>query len=318
MFSAPPFEMEGDHVNINYRDTESWPTKSPKKSLQTVRMNLGDPEAGPGFTIANIRTLPEEPLNWREEVDPVHFHGTDQFRAVSDGGWSLAGREMKAADFSFQESGWTYQEHPAGENEGAWMMWVMGDRRGKPASVKRKIIETYDTPIYQGGEYPHPAGPKGIAAIATTLGPCDRGYLMGSVADLDVSEGSAGVSGLCGDEVAGPVIHVFKAAPGQTAIPSFVCNTELLLLVIAGDGKIGDHHYERGEVRVQRAGAPFPAVIAGDAGLQAVLVIADRRHRPGFGNEAGPSWMLKLDDLLADLKPTPGGPKQRSAAAAAS
>lgn len=254
-----------------------------------------------------------ETLDWTNKVDPVHYHGTDQFRVVPGGDWVLAGHPLSQGSYSFQEAGWTYQEHPAhGE---AWTILVLGDRRGSLATLKRKsdengLIETvYGQPVYTGGDYPHPAGPKGIAAVSTTQGPCERGYIFGRIEDLkSLKPAAPALTGLLGDETTGPVIHVLKAESQSVAIPSCTYETELFLAVTKGASRIGEVDYQRGDLRLQKAGTTLPEVTAGADGFEGILVVADRRASPVFDvADAAPPWIQNVAQARQDLSPVTGG-----------
>lgn len=304
--------MTGDHLDISFAGQASWPRLTEQGSLRAFIFNIGDEAAGPMIQLGLVTIRDDEPLDWRHSIDPLHHHGSDQFRALMRGEWSLAGRRLGAGDYAFQEAGMVYQEHPvAPEN---WMMLVMGDRRGNQATIASARDEAtvfeYDD-IYgapaKDRPYPHPAGDRGLTAIAATAGPYSNGFIIGRGEEL--VDGAA-VSGLIGDVAAGPAVHVLKATAGRTVMPASQWATEVLIAVVAGTVQIGERTYAAGDLRVQREGAPLAAVRAGEAGAHLVLVRGDRRADAIFSAGPAPSWFSAPARLAQGLAPRPGGPPQ--------
>jgi len=301
--------IEGDHLDFSYADRDAWPRLTEKGSLRAFIFGIGDAQAGPMIQLGLVSIREDEPLDWRHSIDPLHHHGSDQFRTLMRGQWSLAGRKLNPGDYSFQEAGMVYQEHPiAPEN---WMMLVMGDRRGNQATIATskdaqtvfEYDEIYGAPV-EGKPYPLPEGDRGTAAIATTAGSCVRGFVNGR-GDALADDGV--VSGLLGDAMAGPAVHMLKAAPGEVVIPASRWDTELLIAVVGGSVRIGDTTYVAGEIRVQREGASLPLVRGADEGAQVVLVRGDRRAAAHFAEGRAPAWVADADGLRAQLAPRPGG-----------
>lgn len=313
--ALPGLAVDADHRDISYRNEAGWPMLTEKGSLRAFIFDIGDKDAGPNIQLGLIQRRDDEPLDWKHSIDPLHHHGSDQFRAIMGGEWSLGGRRLKGGDFSFQESGIVYQEHPVADE--VWMMLVMGDRRGNLPTLGLKKDE--DT-MFQFGDtytilsdetaYPHPAGNRGIAAVATSEGPCTNGFL--SLPAEGLAPGQT-VSGLFGDEIAGPAVHVMRLEPGAMAMPASRWGTELILAVPEGSVTVGGDIYGSGELRIQRADTPLGAIVAGDAGAELVILRADRRGAPDFGGQARPNWLPEADRLRSGLRPRPGGPSARAA-----
>lgn len=302
-----------DHLDLSFRRPGVWPSYTPKGSIKSLAFSLGDAAAGPGVQLGLVTPIEDEPLDWKHKIDPVHHHGSDQFRLLARGEWVLAGKPMTARSYAFQESGWVYQEHPTGSSA-SWMLLLMADRRGTAATVKferdRESLfvgsEEY-VPATAAAPYAHPAGSKGIAAIATTRGTCHLGYLLGNLRDLEAN-GVGCLTGVIGDETAGPVVHLLKAGPGATVMNPCMYATELFFAAAGGSCRIGGDSYEAGDMRIQRAGASMQSITAGPAGLEAVLIVADRRCRPtATGDATLPPWVEDADRIARDLIPRPGG-----------
>lgn len=291
--------MSGDHLDISYRDADPWPDMTPQGSIKSFTFALGDEERGPVIQMGLITRLDSEPLDWAHVVDPPHYHGTDQFRVVSAGRWSLADKTLEAGSFAFQESGLRYREHPEGDDP-AWIFLALGDRRGTKPTILRdadreQLINTgsaNDRPLGGDEIYPHPAGPKGIAAIDTSLGKCQRGYLVARFDQLPVERGVASARGTFGDADVGPVTHMIRARGVEQLLPAAVCDTERLVLITSGSCRIGDRSYRAGDIRIQRGGTVMPEWQSGEDGVAATLLVADRRA-PLSAFEPGqslPAW----------------------------
>ena len=274
--------LDGDHLDVSYRAEGTWPSMTPAGSIKNYTFGIGDPEAGPLVQLGLVTSMPEEPLDWRHVVDPPHFHGSDQFRVLAGGEWNVGGRPLRAGEFMFQEAGKVYREHPASE-EPAWIVLVIGDRRGALPTI---MADADKETLIDGGEnfraadaanYAHPAGPKGIPDIETTRGGCERGYLSGSIATLT---DDAPLDGTFGDGRVGPIVHLAQVGPHETIRSASVCGTEQFLLVTGGSMTAGSAEYFPGDMRVQRADEPMPALVAGPEGCQVTLLVADRQHRP--------------------------------------
>lgn len=289
--------LEGDHLDLSFGDCQQWPSLTPGGSIRHYSFDIGDSVVGPVVMLGAIVPVEGEMLDWEHSIDPPHFHGSDQFRVIPKGEWILANKPIKAGGFAFQESGLRYREHPGGDGA-AWTMLVVGDRRGIRPTVMRQadrdnLIDTgseYDRPLAEQEVYPHPAGPRGIAAIATTAGPCERGYLWGRLDALGNGQNSGALSGVFGDAEGGPLAHLLKGSPGQPLLPEVTYATELLLIVTDGSCRIGDHEYRGGDIRLQAAQAPMPAIVAGPNGAEVTLIVADRRALPQADHGALPAW----------------------------
>lgn len=311
--------MAGDHLDISYNDPESWPKLTPSGSIRAFVFHVGDPEAGPCVQLGLIRPVEGETLDWRHSIDPLHHHGSDQFRAIVTGNWNLAGRPLAQGDYAFQESGIVYQEHP-GPSGAASIMLLMGDRRGNQATIARKQDEDrifeYDE-IYGAPKadqaYPHPAGDRGIAAVNTTAGRCNNGYLRGAIEALEGGERGA-LTGVLGDHTSGPAVHVIHGRPGETVMPSAIWPTEVVMLIVAGSVELSARTYGAGELRVQQSDAAMGAIVAGGAGAELVFIVADRRAEPTLASPADtlPSWLTATARVTANLQPAAGGPQTAS------
>lgn len=311
--------LDNGPLELSYRNRDAWPNFSARGSIKAQTFDFGDPDAGPMIQLGLVSNVDGETLDWKHGQDPVHHHGSDQFRVVSGGDWLLANEPLPAGNYSFQEAGWVYQEHP-GEGGAAWMLLVMGDRRGAHATLRfagdHKTFADAHNGHYlndYGGEYgdakpyPHPAGHKGLAGISTSAGACNWGYMFGAIADLDEgADGIAALTGVLGDETVGPIVHVLKCSANRSPLPACTYSTETLLIIVKGSCSIGASTYQPGDLRVQPAGKRLEHIVAGPNGLEAVLIIADRRAQASF-ETAAPAWVGQTRTVLDNLRVTPGG-----------
>ncbi len=274
--------LDGDHLDLSFRAEESWPSMTPAGSIRNYTFGIGDQRCGPLVQLGLVTTSDEEPLDWRHVVDPPHFHGSDQFRVLAGGRWSVGPHHLDAGDYLFQESGLVYREHPVGADP-AWLVLVIGDRRGLLPTIVRDADR--ETLIDAGAnfraadsdDYAHPAGPKGVAAVSTSAGPCHRGYL--SRREIGDYTGSS-LTATFGDVAAGPSVTISTAAAHHQVIAETCCATEQLIVVNSGSAVIDDIEYRVGDIRIQAAGVPMGAIVAGASGGEITVLVGDRRCLP--------------------------------------
>src|SRR3546814_19312370 len=101
---------------------------------------------------------------------------------------------------------------------------------------------------------------------------------LGTIAKLERSNAGA-LSGVLGDEHAGPAVHVIHGAAGERIVPPARWSTEIVTLVVKGSATIDGKPYGAGELRIQREDTPLGALIAGANGVEPVPVVAARRAR---------------------------------------
>jgi hypothetical protein len=315
MFKSHALKMAGDHVDFSFRQRDGWPPLQ-WKSLEGLGFRMGDADVGPTVNVAAFTFHGDEILDWEHTVDPMHFHGTDQFRLEVDGSWITNGHPLESGSYGYQASGRVYQEHP-GELGRSWLVLVYGDKRGQGATFtlardrEALGVEAIAGQPVATANYPHPAGPKGTVAIVTSTGVLERGYLWGSFAERDtwpaVRTGVTTTAGVFGDAEAGPLALLLSAAADQIVAPACTYDTEAFLVVSRGSCRIDDVNYEPGDMRVQCAGEPLGAIVAGPDGVDLLLMFGDRRGaRTAVTNDdEGTAWMSHLRDVSRELEPSP-------------
>lgn len=310
MFKSRAFQMDGDHADVSFHAPDGWP-ETPWRSLKTAVCRIGDPGLGPLVCLVRFSRRDDEELDWKHTVDPMHYHGTDQFRLEVDGSWVTTRHAMHGGHFGYQESGRVYQEHPGADDDHSWLILVYGDKRGEPATLtlaadREALAAGGNTDIGGAGvaatDYPHPAGPKGIPAIATTLGSVDGGHRWGSFDDAsgwDRLPGGAAMSvGVLGDREGGPVVCLLRTETAGVVAPAATYGTDCFIAVRRGTCTIGASTYGVGDNRVQAEHTPSPEIVAGDGGADLMVVFGDRR---GVAMGDAPDWLAHVQRVIADL-----------------
>src|SRR3546814_16505883 len=108
---------------------------------------------------------------------------------------------------------------------------------------------------------------------------------LGTIAKLERSNAGS-LSGVLGDEHAGPAVHVIHGAAGERIVPPARWSTEIVTLVVKGSATIDGKPYGAGELRIQSEDTPMGAIIAGANGVELVPVDADRRARAASNGRA--------------------------------
>jgi alpha-D-ribose 1-methylphosphonate 5-triphosphate synthase subunit PhnG len=100
------------------------------------------------------------------------------------------------------------------------------------------------------------------------------------------------------------VILTISAEPESCLSPAASADAELLVAVMRGACTIGGERYDRGDIRVQRAGAELPTITAGSHGANVVLMLSDRRAPLRAVRDE--RWQARLEQLLeaAGARPT--------------
>lgn len=317
MFEALGHTLKDGHLDLSFRDPSGWAKVGPLDDMPpSLFVSLGDPVTGPDIQFVVIKPPAQDV--WLR----THYHGSDQFRAILQGGWKLQLKRMQPAQFSYQVSGVPYREGLAHASDDLWMFAAHGERRGARSTHTRKdatwelspergedqldrCIESPEDPYWDGV----PGGSKGTIGLKTTLGRAVGGFNWGSFDDTanwrQLSPGVSISAGVMSDPVSGPIFITLRSEPGRTAIPAAIYGTEFVLVVVRGSCDLGDRTYIHGEARIQEADVALDAIVAGPDGLDAILVIADRRCPPRVASsDAGAGhWPAEIDRLIEELTP---------------
>jgi hypothetical protein len=253
-----------------------------------------------------------------------HAHASDNFR-VSLLGAMIMGRESYGrGEFRFQDGWKPYPDEIVEAPDGYWGMVLMADRRGRRARYinpefaasdeaakiredQKLISRTFGVDV-DDCLSDDPAHTSGPSALATTLGETSNsGKLNGSFADQadwqPISPTTRAVFALLGEPTVGPILVLAATEPGQVAAARCRFDTEVLRLIIDGSCEVGGRPYERGDMRIQHAGAWCEPVVAGPDGLQEYILLGDRRGaHPELAAADDATWVGALDGVVAGLR----------------
>jgi hypothetical protein len=319
--SVGGLSLDEGHLDLSFRDQGSWmKMEHAGHAIATPQMMfVGDPEAGPLLSVNAVGGGEEGVKTF------THFHGSDQFRIILRGVEQSVNRAtFGPGQFAFQEAGMPYKEGVGGRDE-VWALVIVGDRRGAAATMPLGDNGTYKsvpenmTPeeqlaasegyaMFNEMAKRNPGGPKGIPSVATTLGTRRGGMVKASFADRDgwlrFAPGIEAAAGCWGDRTSGPAQVMLTVEPGRVAVPRLTAATEMITVVVDGSCEIGASSYACGDMRIQAAGSPQDAVVAGPNGVELVFIVADRSCLAALetADEAGAGWKRALTDILGGLE----------------
>jgi hypothetical protein len=277
-------------AELSFHDSGAWPIRMGDMANTSVK--LGDDTCGPiiGPVACRPGTVPPPAM--------AHAHASDSFRIILHGTFKMGPETYGPGEFRFQQGWKPYPGEDVLGDDGLWMAVFMADRRGMRARYVKEPptdspeanveIEThrYFGRIYElrGGDVWYSDDPKdtaGPSALASSLGPAKSGKRNGSFADSESwtasHPGTRAAISILGHPVCGPVLVLTATEPNGLVSPQCRFDTEVFRLIVAGACEIGERRYEKGDMRVDRAGELVGPVVAGPDGMQQVFVIGDRR-----------------------------------------
>lgn len=306
------------YTDISFRKTELWDTmpipggasRVSGTALSSSAVLFGDDEIGPIVLLLALAPGIKPP------DAPSHTHAADNWRMSVLGNLPMGPDSYDAGHSRFQEGWKPYaSDNYANGPEGGWTALMFADRRGtRVRHVKQHegpVITPMDRLLAEwlgvGGdlvaEEPE-GGVPGPSQMATTLDEYRRGARINvSFDDTDrwIHDGGASVmAGALGDREHGPIVLQTRVAPGAAMLGDGAFDCDVFRLMSRGSCTIGGHPYRAGDMRVQAAGAPFGAAIAGDDGADEVVIFADRRAvGPAATTDA--TWSALLGRVIDDL-----------------
>lgn len=297
------------YTDLSFRETADW-GDLPYPGTTGGKINtllLGDSKAGPLVALAYMPPM-DEPL----KRGTAHGHESDNWRITLLGESHMGPSTYGPGQFRFQTGGQPYgaDDYAAGP-EGGYHLVMFGDRRGFPIQpVKQELREVIGkqneaAAAALGIEVPDPY-PADERGLVTNLAEPDKaGKVESSFADAadwpELAPGVRAAAGLFGHREVGPLLLLLQCGPGTTALPAASHGTEVLFMVVAGSGRIGDVDYALGDLRLHDAGAPLPEVVAGPDGLSLYALFADRRGAAGEPLAGVVAQLTK--DLLGTVSP---------------
>jgi hypothetical protein len=239
---------------------------------------------------------------------PTHWHATDSFRVSLRGELVVLPGTYGPGEFFFLEAGKYYnQGFSLDSPEGQWTCVFLADKRGLPGKRAKPdttgdFVDAYvkASPGFMMMEERldlvpevHAKGSEGTPGLLTTLGPLKAGRLDGSFANYESwtpsGDGVWLAGALLGDQTAGPLLLLSHSG------------TEVARTVVRGSGVVGEQAHMLGDIRIQEAGLPHAAVVAGPDGLDEVIMLGDRRGVMPIDVDESHSWIRSFKSILGEL-----------------
>lgn len=304
VLSTTPMLAVDGHIDASYSDRSGW---SDEMGAEVLALMVGDEHCGPFIVLSYVAPSHEQvPQSF------AHAHASDNWR-ISVRGTTNMGRDAYGqGQFRFHDGGVPYpSDNFAWGPDGGFGVIMFADRRGfaiRP--VKAEIAEKVVPEQQAAGallaidmQDPCPGAP----AIATTMGTTTRAHLDGgfdSSEDWDeIAPGVRMAVGIAGEPACGPVLVFLDCVAGCEVVPARVVDTESIVVPVAGSVDADGTALAQGDVRVEEAGVGHPALVAGPAGAQIVVIVADRRALSSAledGDVAGPLGAA-LSSVLPEL-----------------
>lgn len=275
--TAPPVPVDG-HVDVTYADRRGWIDDMGATILPIM---VGDDHCGPFVVLSYV-----EPSDEQMPLSFAHSHPSDNWRISVRGTTNMGRDTYEQGQFRFHDGGAPYaSDNFAWGPDGGYGIIMFADRRGFAITpVKASIAERVAPQQAAAGaglgidmQDPCPGAP----AIATTLGPTARAHLDGGFDTSDrwdeIAPGIRMAAGLAGEPTCGPVLVFLDCEPGCDALPGRSLGTEVIVAPVSGRIDAEGVTLAQGDVRLEEAGVPQPALVAGPEGVHLVVIFADRR-----------------------------------------
>jgi len=303
----------GDEFEISF----SRPPLAERSGLPML-LAFGDDLVGPLMGLFFDAPSAPEQLAEPPDLTPAHAHAADNFRICMVGELWVGPERYHHGEFRIQESGRPYgADGDAPHPEGNWRLIMFADRRGhrvRPVNpeLRAEIDARRDETLARMAPYVRELlddDDKGVVGMGTNLGARSRiGHIDGSFADAhrwdDIGHGATVAAALLGLPDRGPLVMLVRTPGGQVAAPAGTYASDTFRCVISGTARVGDRDLHMGEMMVKAAGRTWPAVVAGDNGLDECFVVGDRRGAvpaTADGQWAG-SVRALIDRLHEDIR----------------
>ena len=313
------FDGGPGHIDLSFRAPERWigpaavqaASRVAETPLSATAVALGDEEVGPVLLFLRLAPGVNPP------DAPAHGHASDNWRISLRGTLPMGRESYGPGQFRLQE-GWkpyasdNYAAGPAG----GWSALLFADRRGmRMRHVKAEGSELTESNrllaewLGISGDLvsDSPDDAPGPSRMVTSLDDARRAaHINAGFEDsdgwLEAAPGSRFSVALMGDPVHGPIVILARTAPGGQALSSCSFSTEVFRMVVRGSHTIAGTVYEAGDMRVDEPEARYDLVVAGDSGVDEVIVIADRHGAtPAILGDGG--WAEALQAEIGRLLP---------------
>ena len=314
ILSTTPMAPVDGHVDASFAERSGW---AESMGATVLAMLLGDERCGPMVVLSHTDPMDEQmPLSF------AHAHPSDNWRISVQGTTNMGRDAYEQGGFRFHDGGVPYaSDNFAWGPDGGFGILLFADRRGfvirpvKAEFAKRVAPEQDAMGAALGIDVQDPC--PGAPAIATTLGPTERGHLDGGFDESgswdEVAPGLRLAAGLAGDPTCGPVLVLLDAAPGTECLPTRSLATEALVAPVGGTADAAGTTLALGDVRIEVADVEHPPLVAGPDGAQLVVLLADRRavrqaiDDGGLGGALGGALATVLPELEGQLAPAGSG-----------
>ncbi len=305
ILSSPPMESVDGHVDVAYTDRAGW---SENMGAMILPIMVGDDHCGPFIVLSFVEPTEEQmPLSF------AHAHASDNWRISIRGTTNMGRDTYEQGQFRFQDGGVPYaSDNFAWGLDGGYGIIMFADRRGFAIRPVKAEIAARVTPEQEAGgatlgidmRDPCPGAP----AIVTTMGPTTRAHLDGgfdaSSAWVEIAPGVRMAAGIAGEPRCGPVLLFLDCAAKCEALPTRMISSETIVAPVLGSVDAAGATLTQGDVRMEEADVEQPALVAGPAGAQLVVIFADRRALRSAldGGAIAGSLGAALSSALAELQ----------------
>jgi len=310
ILSTTPMTAVDGHVDATYEERSGW---TQDLGATILAFLIGDDRSGPFVVLSYVEPSEEQmPLSF------AHAHASDNWRISVRGTTNMGRDTYEQGQWRFHDGGVPYaSDNFAWGPDGGYGIIMFADRRGFAIRPVKAEIAAKVTPAQEAAgaflgidmQDPCPGAP----AIATTMGRTARAHLDGGFDTADqwdeVAPGVRMAAGLAGEPDCGPVLVFLDCAAGCEAVPAHTIGTEVMVAPVSGSIDAAGATLTQGDVRLEEADVPHPALVAGPDGVQLVLIVADRRALRSALDEGtvagalGSVLSTVLEDLQRDLAP---------------
>jgi hypothetical protein len=288
------------------------------RSGAPVLIGIGDPVAGPLVGLFYDAPSTPEQLEGPPDLAPAHSHPCDNFRIVMKGELWVGQERYHHGQYRLQRSGRPYgRDGDAPHADGNWRIIFFADRRGhrvRPTNPELRAQFASPETLARTKEHFGDVLPvvladedDGVNGLVTTIGkPFSRvGHVDGSFDEADTWEpvGSGGrlAVTLMGVHDVGPVVLLQRTRAGEVATPAAHFGADVFRCVIRGSYRRDGQVAQMGDTVLRAENQPWDAVIAGEDGLDEVIIIGDRRGLPAVAAGPGQDWADTVGTIVDRL-----------------
>lgn len=280
-----------DHVDLSFGAPAGWQDLPyPESTGGSISVLLFGHETDGPFAVLGAT----EPTDMDPPRTPAHGHESDTWRISLLGDSPMGNESYGPGEFRWQAGGRPYgADGYASGPDGGYTFVMFGNRRGFPTQpVKADLTAQFaerDSAVAATFSIDISSFPDEARGVRTTLGALDKagkvnGSHHASTGWTCSSPGLRTSAGVLGHRTVGPLILQASAEADIPIHDAVTVATEMLVMVVAGSCTIGDRIYRCGDLRLQDAGAPLPAIVAGPDGADVCIIVGDRSAIPSDGD----------------------------------